>query len=210
MENLCRSPASESTVLFFGDSHTAGIGDPACLGWVGRLLTESWAAGWKLTGYNLGVRGQTSVEICERFESETAARCRARIRLGIVLGFGVNDTTFLDGAPTVDPATSIAALKRCIDSAERYRARIMVVGPAPVGDLAQTERIQALSRGFASICEKYQIPYVALAKQLRESELWREEISRNDGAHPGADGYQLLAALILEAGWIEWLDTLNG
>jgi len=45
--------AREVHVLFFGDSHTVGVGDPSGLGWVRRTAAATHAAGTPLVAYNL-------------------------------------------------------------------------------------------------------------------------------------------------------------
>src|SRR4029077_13817605 len=47
-------PPAERRVLFFGASLVAGVGDPAGLGWVGRVVAASFALDVPLTAYNLG------------------------------------------------------------------------------------------------------------------------------------------------------------
>ena len=37
------------------------------LGWVGRVVAASFAAGTPVTAYNLGVRGETSVQVASRW-----------------------------------------------------------------------------------------------------------------------------------------------
>jgi hypothetical protein len=32
-----------------------------------------------------------------------------------------------------------------------------------------------------------------------------EEIASGDGAHPAADGYEVLSELVIAAGWADWL-----
>jgi acyl-CoA thioesterase I len=44
----------DKQVLFFGDSHVAGVGDEAGLGWVGRVAAASFEAGQPFIPYNLG------------------------------------------------------------------------------------------------------------------------------------------------------------
>jgi acyl-CoA thioesterase-1 len=61
-------------VLFFGDSLVAGVSDPMGLGWVGRVVAASFAAGTPLTAYNLGVRAETSVQLASRWRQETGPR----------------------------------------------------------------------------------------------------------------------------------------
>jgi len=77
-------------VLFFGDSFVAGVGDPTGLGWVGRVVAASHAAGAAMTAYNLGVRGETSVEVAVRWRAESRPRMVADAGYGVVFSFGVN------------------------------------------------------------------------------------------------------------------------
>jgi hypothetical protein len=46
---------------------------------------------------------------------------------------------------------------------------------------------------------------VAVVGELRDSEVWREELRAGDGAHPGAAGYALLTDLVLANGFADWL-----
>jgi len=64
-------------VLFFGDSHIAGTGDPEKLGWVGRVAAASLSAGQPFLPYNLGVGGNTSVDVLRRWPIETHWRERS-------------------------------------------------------------------------------------------------------------------------------------
>jgi hypothetical protein len=59
--------AGEVHVLFFGDSHTVGVGDPSGLGWVGRVVAASHAAGTPLVSHT------TSAFAARRQEMSCAA-----------------------------------------------------------------------------------------------------------------------------------------
>jgi hypothetical protein len=61
-------------VFSVGDSFVAGVGDPDQRGWVGRLAARSHRDGAPITAYNLGVRRDTSDEVCRRWASEVAVR----------------------------------------------------------------------------------------------------------------------------------------
>ncbi|WP_433600223.1 hypothetical protein ACQPXH_32585 [Nocardia sp. CA-135953] len=84
-------------MCFIGDSFVAGVGDPQCLGWVGRLAARTYANGRPATSYNLGVRRQ----ILGRWQTECASRFPDGSDARSVVSFGVNDTTFIDGQLTV-------------------------------------------------------------------------------------------------------------
>lgn len=194
--------------MFCGDSHTLGAGDPEALGWAGRVAAAAIAAGVPLTSYNLGVRGQTSVEVAARWRAEAAPRLpddgsdsRA------VFAFGVNDVLLRDGDVRCSREESLEALESALDGAEELGMRPFVVGPAVIDDEAANERIVALSAAFAELCEERRVPYAPLAEALRRSHLWRQEVAVGDGAHPGAWGYIEIARLVLAAGWLDWLRT---
>jgi lysophospholipase L1-like esterase len=198
-------------ILFFGDSFVAGVGDPTGAGWVGRVVTASHDAGRPITAYNLGVRRDTSVDVAARFEAETAARTRlASASYGVVLGIGANDMTVEDNRLRVAPGHAVQALNRLIDRAEAHGHGVFVVGPAPVGDHDQDERIRELSNQFAHVVSHRGLPFVETAGPLLAHDGWRRSTAANDGTHPGAAGYAALAELVLAGGrWTDWLDRLG-
>jgi lysophospholipase L1-like esterase len=50
------------------------------------------------------------------------------------------------------------------------------------------------------------VPYIEIAGSLRDSSVWKREVQTGDGAHPGSEGYSLLAQLIMKP-WLAWLST---
>ena len=79
-------------VCFAGDSFVAGTGDDTALGWVGRVTAAGIAGGLRLTSYNLGVRGATSVQVARRLAIEARPRLTTAEDPRIIVSFGVNDT----------------------------------------------------------------------------------------------------------------------
>ncbi len=61
-------------------------------------------------------------------------------------------------------------------------------------------------RAFAIVASERAVAYVDTLSALSTTPAWTAEAAANDGAHPGAGGYSALAQLILEAGWIDWLE----
>jgi len=49
------------------------------------------------------------------------------------------------------------------------------------------------------------VPFVDVIGGLRDSKLWRDEVAADAGAPPGSAVYELVAELVLTAGWLEWL-----
>ena len=195
----------DKQVLFFGDSHVAGVGDEEGLGWVGRVAAASFEAGQPFIPYILGVGGNTSVDVLNRWQIEAQPRLRALMKSRVVFSFGVNDTTAEDGELRVGPAQSAESLDSMLGQARSLGLPVLVLGPAPVDDEEQNDRIAALSQGFAAICRDRSVPFVDVVGELRDSKVWREEVAADDGAHPGAEGYALLAQLVLSSGWLDWL-----
>ena len=84
----------DQRVCFVGDSFVQGTMDEACLGWAGRVCAAARGAGFELTGYNLGVRRDTSDDVRRRWLTECEARLPEGLEAaGVVFAFGTNDTT---------------------------------------------------------------------------------------------------------------------
>jgi acyl-CoA thioesterase I len=195
---------ADRRVFFVGDSFVAGVGDPGHLGWVGRLAARSQLEGAPLTAYNLGVRRDTSDDVCRRWPSEVAARRARGCDERLVVSFGVNDTTVENGTQRVDPARSVANLQAVFRGAAAAGLRLLVVGPPPVDDPEQNGRIETLSERFRATCAEVSVPYVGVFGALVAEPRWMSEVRRGDGSHPGVGGYELLADLVLPE-WRTWL-----
>jgi lysophospholipase L1-like esterase len=198
-------------VLFFGDSFVAGVGDPAGQGWVGRVVASSFAAGLPLAAYNLGIRTETSLEVAARWRAEARPRTRAQAATyGVVFAFGANDTTEEEGHVRVDQGRTVDALAGLLDGAARLGLPALVVGPAPVCEPVNDDRIRALSGALAPVAARRGVPYIAVVDALCASATWAAEAAAGDGAHPGAGGYEELARLVLAGGWLDWIAALRG
>jgi acyl-CoA thioesterase I len=198
------APNADRRVFFLGDSFVAGVGDPEHRGWVGRLAEHARRAGAPITAYNLGVRRDTSDDVCRRWPDEVAVRRGAGAQESLVVSFGVNDTT-ADGRGTrIDPERSVANLRAVLADAAGAGLPVLVVGPPPVADRAQNRRIAALDERFTTTAAEAGAPYVAVFATLRRTPAWMDEVAAGDGSHPGAAGYGLLTDLVAQV-WLEWL-----
>jgi acyl-CoA thioesterase I len=184
-------------VCFVGDSFVAGVGDREYLGWTGRLAART---PFPLTTYGLGVRRQTSAQILARWRGE----CEPRTPTGVVVSFGVNDTTIEDGASRVSVQESVENLRGLATDSPWP---LLVVGPPAVDDEQQNDRSAVLDEGFVQVCREAGVPYVPVLASLRADEVWRREVRDGDGAHPGAAGYAHLADLVAPF-WRPWVHRL--
>lgn len=193
----------DTRICFIGDSYVAGVGDPATLGWVGRVAAAAVADGIALTSYNLGIRGQTGPQIAERVTAEVPPRLGPAEDPRLVVSFGANDTVEVGGrrrASLVESVTALEHIRSTID------VPLFVVGPPAAEDDAQNRRIAELDKALHASADQLGVPYVGFYAPTNASASWRREISNGDGYHPGAHGYELLAQ-IAAPHVLRWLRT---
>ncbi len=191
-------------VCFVGDSLVAGLGDPQCLGWAGRLAGRATAAGIPLTYYNLGVRRQTSSDIAARWEAECGQRLSGEVDARVVFSFGVNDTLWENGAIRVPADESAANLRRMLRRCAELDWTVLMIAPPPCIDDEQNTRTVELDDRFTEMCSGEQVQYLRVHQPLRHNDIWMRELRVGDGYHPGAPGYEQLAAMI-GPHWLQWL-----
>jgi len=191
----------ERRLLFFGDSFVAGMGDPQGRGWVGRVVEGAAAAGVTVTPYNLGVRGETSVEVADRWWGEAESRVVVGADCRVVVAVGANDAV----DPRVSPAASRRALESILVTAAELGLSAFVVGPGPIGEDDADARVLRLDAAFATLCADLDVPYVPVTEALMDDPAWTGEAAASDGTHPGAGGYAVLADLVLAGGFLDWL-----
>jgi lysophospholipase L1-like esterase len=142
-----------------------------------------------------------------RWQGEAAARA-SDLETKVVFAVGANDTAEEEEeeeASPVELTDSVGALAAVLRQANGAGLPALVVGPAPVGEEQQVERIANLSSRFAEACQQMGVPFVEVTASLRGNGTWREEIAASDEAHPGAAGYDALAHIVLESGWLDWV-----
>jgi lysophospholipase L1-like esterase len=197
-------------ICFIGDSFVNGTGDPTYLGWTGRICAAACGGQRQdITHYNLGVRGETSADIETRWFSEISGRLPHYGDGRIVFSFGVNDTYLENGKTRVELEKSIENLRYILKSAKELFP-VLMVGPPPVNDAARTIRIATLSEHFSQVCSELNVPYLDICTPLQKSEVWRKELTENDGSHPRAAGYTELAKIVHNwDGWKAWFKNIN-
>jgi acyl-CoA thioesterase-1 len=195
-------------ICFVGDSFVNGTGDDACLGWVGRACAAARHAGRDVTYYNLGIRGDTTAHVLQRWHREAEARLLPEHDGRLVFSFGANDccpATDGDGV-RVAPGQALANAEAILTVACASRPTLMV-GPAPVGDPATDRRIAALSAGLATLCAGLGVPYLELFSLVAAAPVWSREVAQGDGAHPNKGGYEHVSeAFIRWPPWRRWIE----
>lgn len=181
-------------ICFVGDSFVNGTGDEMALGWAGRLCAAAGARGIPVTYYNLGIRRDTSRDILLRWANECSLRLPESCDSRVVLSCGVNDTAIENGAVRVPPRESRANVREILHRAGKYKT--LMLGPPPVEEDEQNERIMLLSQAFAQEARALGVPYIDLFSPLAFDDAYKREVSGNDGAHPRSSGYTKLAHIV--------------
>jgi lysophospholipase L1-like esterase len=192
-------------ICFFGDSFVHGIGDPERRGWVGRVLA---ATPGDVTGFNLGIRRNTSEDVLRRCWPECAERLIPGEDNRLVLSFGSNDAIDERGGVRVRLTHTLENLGLLLDGCRRRAVEVLVVGPPPVigAGPPHLERLLELAGRMRDLCELKTVPFADVTQPLAGDATWRAEALAGDGAHPAAGGYDPLAARVREAHRQPWLD----
>ena len=184
-------PADDSTltVLFFGDSLTAGYGLPdpdlAYPALVGARLEE--ALGVPVEAVNAGNSGETS--------AGGLGRIRWVLRQTtpdvFVLALGAND-----GLRTVDPDATRDNLSAILDAVEAAApdAQLVVAGMEALPNYGAdyTGRFRAV---FPAVAEAHG---AALIPFLLEGVAGQPRLNQSDGVHPTAEGQRVIADTVVE------------
>jgi lysophospholipase L1-like esterase len=182
-------------ICYVGDSFVNGTGDPTKLGWTGRLSESSQNKNLDITHYNLGVRRETSENILKRWEAECNSRLPTVSENKVVFSFGVNDTVIENGQRRVSLQKSVENARAILFNASK-KYDVIMIGMPPINDDEHNERIKKLDRKYYELCNELNIPYLSIFNKLVHDQIWKEEVSLNDGAHPRDKGYEILANFI--------------
>jgi acyl-CoA thioesterase-1 len=178
--------AELKTVLFFGDSLTAGLGleDPSAQAFPALIQKKLDDAGLPWRAVNAGLSGETSAGGLRRVDWIL----RQRVEM-FVLELGGNDG--LRGLP---PETTRANLQAIID---RVRAKSPTTKIVLVGIAAPPNMGADFTRAFAAIFpELAEKNGVALIPFLLEGVGGRPELNQPDGIHPNVPGHAIVAETV--------------
>jgi len=190
----------EIRIVILGDSLVSASGDPKGMGWLGRVLARTPVVEPLIDVYPLPNPGDTSAKLLDRYNGEAQLRFSpaAENRLVLVL-------------PNFDPASGISISRSrlnaatILDDAKRKGVECFVIGPTPHRNPELNSEIEHLSAGFEDVCARRGVHYVDCFTPLIGHEGWNSEISTDPAGRPGQIGHGLIAWLVLNRGWNEWL-----
>ena len=198
-----------NAILCFGASITFGRGEQPCLGWVGRLKNYFEAKDYYNAVYNLGISGNTSVDLLNRFEIECKARTkkkRPEDKFVILIGIGTNDSRFVDtpNNPQTTPDDFKTNISKLLEIAKKYSSEIVFVGLTPVDESKTNpyettfffnERVEQYNNIIKDSCNKENVLFVNLFEAWKELNYTK---LLGDGLHPNSEGYDKMYESIKE------------
>ncbi len=188
-------------VCFLGDSLTFGQGDESGLGWPGRVVLAAQGSGVNLTGYNLGVRGDTGAQIAARAPAEVKGRFRSGDAKAVTIFFGANDI-----GQDLPLGESADALRALLTWAAEQRLTAFVLSPPLFADPLSDALADGMTAAFAHLCAERGVAYLDLRDAGIDWGLWWAQARAGDGVHPGAEAYASLAeAFARWAAWRAWI-----
>lgn len=187
-------------VLIFGDSITWGAYDPEQGGWATRLRnyfeSEDSPPCYREAGdvliYNLGISGDTTVDLLNRIEVEAKSR---KPNL-IIFAIGINDAQFIHSTNGLRVSLDEFQqnLAKLLAIAKKFTNKIIFIGLTRVNesktnpipwktDKSYTnENIARLDNAIEKFCENNKLKFVPMDNVLQNEDLF-------DGLHPNAEGH---------------------
>lgn len=200
-------------LLIFGDSIVYGAWDTDKGGWVQRIksfldeetLSESED---EYIVYNLGVSGNTTEDLLERFEFETKQRLKDDgEELIFIFAIGVNDSQFIHSKNNLrfSPEEYKDNLYKLLNLAQKFSSKIIFIGLTPVDETKtihwdidksyKNEYIQEFNEILKSFCKENNIYFVEIFEKLIK-ENYQDLLE--DGLHPNSEGHKKIFEAIKE------------
>ena len=185
--------------VILGDELLTGAGDPKGIGWLGRVQARLPEKA-DIAVFPLPMIGETTSQMQSRWKTEAAIRFTPDTDNYLVLALGAGD---IQAGITI--SRSRLNLASLMDDAIREGIQVLVIGPTPTGVPEFDAEVKHLSEGFADVVKRRQLTYVDCFGPLVAHEGWLEEVNDSPRRLPGQVGYGLIAWLVLNRGWFEWL-----
>jgi acyl-CoA thioesterase-1 len=181
-----RAAESPRTIVFFGDSLTAGYGlaDPAAESYPARIQAKISAAGLGWRVVNAGLSGETTAGGLRRVDWVL----RQPVDL-FVLALGAND-----GLRGLDPALTRKNLEDIIGRVRaRYPQAKIALGGMQMPPSMGADYARAFETMFAEVAQKQG---AALIPFLLEGVGGIDRLNQPDQIHPNAEGHRLVAETV--------------
>lgn len=208
-------------ILVFGDSEAHGSCDPEG-GWVAHLnrYCEKKALqrpNYYFPVYNLGISGDTSTWILDRFERETKARILEEKETIFLFQDGGNDAMYLNKEKKnqVLPEQFRVNVAKILAAAKKFPGHVAWLELEPVDEKRLTpipwhkagsylnRHMVQYNQILREECEKAEVPFIDLSTSLPAN---FDEKYTADGVHPNTAGHKMIWEIVKKflvgEGWI--------
>lgn len=204
--------------ILAGDSITYGFWDTHG-GWAGRLrsfldqrrLEEADSQTLNTTRYsalyNLGIPGDTSAGLHDRFDQEVTPRLDSEQETVVLIAIGTNDSAYdtLINQYQVDIKKTQENITHLINSAKKNAQKVVVLGLPPVDEkrtnpiywhpqIRYTNKdLEKYNQVIKKIAETEKVPFLDLFALLSKKDIAG---LMEDGIHPNQAGHQMMFEII--------------
>jgi hypothetical protein len=190
----------DSRVVFLGDGLVSANGDPKAMGWVGRVIAKTPTNKRRIDFFALPAPDETTNMLAERWVTEVQRRFSTETDNYLVLGL-----SNADPAAGISISRSRLNIATILDEAKRAGIQCFLVGPTPSRNPEVNSEIEHLASGFEDVANRRGVPFVDCFRPLVEHEGWNEEIANSEFGLPGQVGHGLIAWMVLNRGWFDYL-----
>ncbi len=187
-------------IVVLGDGLVSAAGDPKGMGWVGRVTAKTPSTSPRIDIFVLPAPDETTSMLAERWTEEVKRRFSAETENRLVIAL-----SNADPAAGISISRSRLNIATIVDEAKRAGIESFLVGPTPHRNPELNGEIEHLATGFEDVAARRGIPFVDCFRPLVEHAGWNEEIALSENHLPGQTGHGLIAWLVLNRGWYEWL-----
>lgn len=193
-------PRKDIRIVILGDSLVGASGDERGMGWVGRVTSKTPASHPRVDIFALPAPSETTTMLAERWVQEVQRRFSNE-----------TDNRLVIALPNTDPAAGISTsrsrlnIATMIDEATKAGISCFLVGPWPSHNPQLNPEIEHLVAGFEDVANRRGIYFVDCYRPLVEHPGFIEELANSETSRPGQTGHGLVAWLVLNRGWYEWL-----
>jgi acyl-CoA thioesterase I len=187
-------------IVVLGDGLVSAAGDPKGMGWVGRVTAKTPSTSPRIDIFTLPAPDETTSMLADRWTDEVKRRFSADTENRLVIAL-----SNADPAAGISISRSRLNIATIVDEAKRAGIESFLVGPTPHRNPQLNSEIEHLASGFEDVAARRGIPFVDCFRPLVDHEGWNEEINLAENHLPGQIGHGLIAWLVLNRGWYEWL-----
>jgi hypothetical protein len=187
-------------IVVLGDGLVSAAGDPKGMGWVGRVTAKTPSTTPRIDIFTLPAPDETTSMLADRWTDEVKRRFSAETENRLVIAL-----SNADPAAGISISRSRLNIATIVDEAKRAGIESFLVGPTPHRNPELNSEIEHLASGFEDVAARRGIPFVDCFRPLVDHDGWNEEINLAENHLPGQIGHGLIAWLVLNRGWYEWL-----